>query len=128
MIWDTMLSRRMKDWDVPGSPGVKNLPCNAGEMGSITDWGTKTPHTAGQEPVQHNYRARVSPLLKPVCSGVPALRPLSPPAANSRVGGATQKTLNDAARTPCAATKTQHSQINSDTAPGFKTTNNNKQE
>ena len=33
MIWDTMLSRRIKDWDVPGSPGVKNLPCNAGEMG-----------------------------------------------------------------------------------------------
>ena len=27
---------------------VKNLPCNAGDMGSIPDQGTKIPHTVEQ--------------------------------------------------------------------------------
>ena len=31
--------------DFPGGPVVKNLPCNAGDMGLIPGWGTKTPHT-----------------------------------------------------------------------------------
>ena len=30
-------------WDFPGGPVVKNLPCNAGDSGSIADGGTKTP-------------------------------------------------------------------------------------
>ena len=30
--------------DFPGGPVVKNLPCNAEDMGSIPDWGTKIPH------------------------------------------------------------------------------------
>ena len=46
----------------PGGPVVKNLPCNAGDVGSIPGWGTKIPHAAGQlgscattiEPVCHN--------------------------------------------------------------------------
>ena len=25
--------------DFPGGPGVKNLPCNAGDVGSIPSWG-----------------------------------------------------------------------------------------
>ena len=39
---------------------VKNLPSNAGGMGSIPSQGTKTPHATGQlspnalEPVGHN--------------------------------------------------------------------------
>ena len=47
----------------PGGPVVKNLPSNAGDMGSIPGQGTKIPHAAGQlspcatttEPVCHNY-------------------------------------------------------------------------
>ena len=44
---------------------VKNLPANAGDMGSIPDWGTKIPHATGQlspppatttEPACLNYR------------------------------------------------------------------------
>ena len=27
---------------------VKNLPCNAGEVGSIPGWGTKIPQAVGQ--------------------------------------------------------------------------------
>ena len=34
--------------DFPGSPGVKNLPSNAGDVGSIPGWGTKIPHAWGQ--------------------------------------------------------------------------------
>ena len=34
--------------DFPGSPVVKNLPSNAGDLGSISDWGTKIPHAMGQ--------------------------------------------------------------------------------
>ena len=32
--------------DFPGGPVVKNLPCNAGDMGLILGWGTKSPHAA----------------------------------------------------------------------------------
>ena len=32
----------------PGKPVVKNLPCNAGDTGSIPGWGTQTLHAAGQ--------------------------------------------------------------------------------
>ena len=35
-------------WDFPGGPVVKNPPYNAGDAGSIHDWGTKIPHAAGQ--------------------------------------------------------------------------------
>ena len=31
--------------DFLGSPVVKNLPCNAGNTGSISGLGTKIPHT-----------------------------------------------------------------------------------
>ena len=33
-------------------PVVKNLPCNAGDMGSFPGWGTKIPHDA--EPERQN--------------------------------------------------------------------------
>ena len=35
-------------WDLPGGPVVKNLPCNAGDVGSIPGWGTKIPPAAKQ--------------------------------------------------------------------------------
>ena len=35
-------------WDFPGGPVVKNLPSNAGNMGSILGRGTKIPHAVGQ--------------------------------------------------------------------------------
>ena len=34
-------------WDFPGGPGVKNLPSNAGDVGSISGWENKIPYTAG---------------------------------------------------------------------------------
>ena len=34
--------------DFPGGPVVKNLPSNAGYMGSIPGQGSKIPHAAGQ--------------------------------------------------------------------------------
>jgi len=50
--------------DIPGGPEVKNSLCNAGDVGSIPDWGTKipfdleqllSPHTTTQEPAHCNY-------------------------------------------------------------------------
>ena len=32
----------------PGGPVVKNLPSNAGDMGSIPGWEITNPHDAGQ--------------------------------------------------------------------------------
>ena len=32
----------------PGDPVVKNLPCNAGDVGSIPDRGTKISHATEQ--------------------------------------------------------------------------------
>ena len=34
--------------DFPGSPVVKNLPCNAGDMGSSPGWGTGISHASEQ--------------------------------------------------------------------------------
>ena len=34
--------------DLPSGPVVKNLPCNAGDAGSIPGQGTKIPHAVEQ--------------------------------------------------------------------------------
>ena len=52
--------------DLPGGLVVKNLPCNAGDVGSIPGQGTKIPPAAEQlspcpritEPMHHNLRVR----------------------------------------------------------------------
>ena len=53
----TIKGMSKKDRDFPGGPVVKNLSCNAGDLGSIPGWGTKDPNTMGQispntEPMQ----------------------------------------------------------------------------
>ena len=61
--------------DFPHGPGVKNVPCSAGRVGSIPGRGTKIPHEAEQlspytrtrEPMCHNYWACVLKLESPVC-------------------------------------------------------------
>ena len=35
-------------WGLPGGPGVKNSPCNAGDVGVTPGQGTKIPHAMGQ--------------------------------------------------------------------------------
>ena len=55
-------SRVGTPWGFPGGPGVKNLPWNAGDLGSIPGWGTRIPHAEEQlslraataEPAHHN--------------------------------------------------------------------------
>ena len=55
----------MRAWDFPGGPVVKNLPPNAGDIGSIPGRGTKIPHatehlspgTATREPACHNEKS-----------------------------------------------------------------------
>ena len=37
-------SLAVEPWDFPGGPVVKNLPCNAGDVGSIPGQGTKILH------------------------------------------------------------------------------------
>ena len=64
-------------WGFPDGPVVKNLPYNAGDVGSIPGWGTKIPHAAGQlspratttELVHHNERVRVPRTTEPTCPG-----------------------------------------------------------
>ena len=53
--------------DFPGGSVVKNLPWNAGDMGSIPSWGTKISHTEGQlslwaklESLCHSERPRMT--------------------------------------------------------------------
>ena len=54
--WDTSLSisKGKGYWDFLGGPMVKNLPCNAEDMGSIPGWGTKTPQATTTEPASYN--------------------------------------------------------------------------
>ena len=35
---------QMQAWGFPGGAAVRNLPCNAGDMGSIPGQGTRIPH------------------------------------------------------------------------------------
>ena len=55
--------------DFPGGPVVRNLPCNAGNVGSIPGWGTKIPRVVGAtEPMCLNYRTRNKTTTKdPTC-------------------------------------------------------------
>ena len=40
--------KRPLTWDFPGGPGVKNPPCNAGDMSLIPGQGTKMPRVTRQ--------------------------------------------------------------------------------
>ena len=42
--------------DFLGAAGVKNLPSDAGDAGSILGQGTKIPHTASKSRCSHKYR------------------------------------------------------------------------
>ena len=72
--------------DFPGGPVVKNLPSNAGDVGSIPGRGTKIPHAVGQlslcttttEPTRLNQRARVPQTTEPTRSGTRAPQLQSP--------------------------------------------------
>ena len=60
------LSLRNRDQGFPGGALVKNLPANAGSWVRALVWEDPICHGA-TKPVCHNYWARVSQLLKPVC-------------------------------------------------------------
>ena len=64
-------------WDFPDGPVVKNLPPNAGDIGSIPGRGTKIPHATWQlRPLAENRETR----------------PTEKPALCNRDPGATVKT------------------------------------
>ena len=44
--------------DIPGGPVVKNLPSNAGDIGSIPGQGTKIPHAVGQLTVRETQHSK----------------------------------------------------------------------
>ena len=44
----TIISSREQERGLPGAPVVKNLPSNAGDVGSIPSGGTKIPYAMGQ--------------------------------------------------------------------------------
>ena len=47
VLAEPLLLISLRTGDFPGGPVAKNLPSNAGDMGSIPGWETKTPHTTG---------------------------------------------------------------------------------
>ena len=60
MLSFSALKRRKTDF--PGGPVVKNLPCNAQDVGSIPGWGSKILHAPGQgspRTIRSNKRAHV---------------------------------------------------------------------
>ena len=83
---------------------AKNLPCNAGDIDSIPDWGTGIPHAAGQLSIcAANYQAhKLWSLWSTTREHVHH---------NQRIHAPQQKIPIDMAKILRAATKTQHSQI-----------------
>ena len=45
--------------DFPGGLGVKNLPSNVGDEGSIPDWGAKIPYTAMKTHSNQNREKKI---------------------------------------------------------------------
>ena len=43
-----LIVKNAAKWDFPGSPVVKNLPCNGGYTGLILGWRNKTTHATEQ--------------------------------------------------------------------------------
>ena len=39
---------KLSPWDVPGGPGLKNPPSNAGDTGLKPGWGPKISHASGE--------------------------------------------------------------------------------
>ena len=104
--------------DFPGSPVAKNLPFNAGDVGSIPGRGTKIPHAVGQLGQCRNYHAHVPQLesprattTEPVCSGAHAPQLESPCAAttepvHSRAPAPQlERSLRTTKKGPCTAMK-----------------------
>ena len=91
-------------WDSAGGQVVKNLPCNAGNVGSIPGGGPKIPCVVGQLNPQAAATESTATTTEPGLSGarVPQLKTCAPQRKISR----------DAMKILRAATKTQHSQIN----------------
>ena len=64
-IGEKTLTKNLEE-DFPDGPVVEDLPCNAGDMGSAPDLGTKIPHAVEQlrlptttaESTHHNQRVQ----------------------------------------------------------------------
>ena len=77
--------------DFPGAPVVKNLPSNAGDVGSSPGWGTKiphatrqlSPHTTTTELTRLNERAHVPQTTQPTHPGA-----LGPQIEREKIGRA----------------------------------------
>ena len=86
------------NWDFPSGPGVKNLPCNAGDTGSLSGGRTKMPH-AEEQLSPHTQLLSPFTLESASHNGVPAPQQKTPRDVT--------KTTCDATKTTCAATKTR---------------------
>ena len=53
--------------DFPGGPVVKNLPYNAGDVGSVPGQGTKIPHATGQLSPRTTTTSSRASTREPVC-------------------------------------------------------------
>ena len=78
--------------DFPGGPVVKNLSCNAGDMGWIPGWGTRTPHTMEQLNL-HTINTELP--LKPMHSGAQDPQLLSPHDTTRKPMGHMEKIQHD---------------------------------
>ena len=115
--------------DFLGGPVVKNLPSNAGDVGSIPGWGTKIPHAKRQlslsattielacldgeptcckletprtlEPAHHNQREKTH---------MPQLERSLSAAAREKPGCCNEEFSHASRKISCATTKTQQSQ------------------
>ena len=65
---------KIKSGDFPGSPVVKNPPCNAGDMGLFPGQVTKIPHTLEQLSLHATARVHMKDPHEPT-SCVPQLKP-----------------------------------------------------
>ena len=61
--------------DFPGAPVVENLPCSAGDMGSIPVWLSEIPYAEGQLSLQAATAEPVRSSQEPACHNQDTTQP-----------------------------------------------------
>ena len=95
--------------DIPGSPLVKNLPANWGDMGVIPGPGG-FPMPQATKPIHHNCWAFVPQLLKATHHALPQEKPLNEKSVHCNEE---RPLVSATGESQCTAKKTQHSWVNS---------------
>ena len=75
VLFRALQRNRAKTWDSPDGPGVKNLPCNAEDIGSVPGQRTKNPHAVERLSLHATTRESMHHLENPTSHNSDPMQP-----------------------------------------------------